>query len=57
MGNPENKDGWERLELIGRLLAEKANTLRTKIDCSEVSLRLVSAQPDLPAEPCRVPAA
>lgn len=48
VGNPENKDGWARLESIGRLLAEKANTLRTKIDCSEVPLRLVSAQPELP---------
>jgi len=48
LGNPENKEGWERLASIGRLLAERTKAVMDKIDCAEVPLRLTHAQPELP---------
>lgn len=48
IANPNNSDGWARLEHVAQKLAEKADDLRKKIDCSELKLRFAHAQPSLP---------
>ena len=48
IGNPDNSDGWARLENVAKKLAEKAHTLHKTIDCSEMKLRLTYLQPELP---------
>lgn len=48
LGNPENKEGWDRLASVGHLLAGRAKELMDKIDCAEATLRLTHAQPELP---------
>lgn len=48
IGNPNNSDGWERLEDVAKKLAEKAHELHKTIDCSEMKLRFSYSQPELP---------
>lgn len=47
-GNPENKEGWERTESIGRLLAILAKGVYNRITCSELPLAIRSSSPTLP---------
>lgn len=49
IGNPEGKEGWERTESVGRLLAVRAKGVANKITCGEATLRLTYAEPRLPA--------
>ncbi len=48
IGNPEGKEGWERTESVGRLLAVRAKGVANKITCGEATLRLSYAEPHLP---------
>ena len=47
-GNPEEKEGWERTESIGKLLAEFVKGAANKIECKEAKLHVAQARPALP---------
>ncbi len=46
--NPENKEGWERTESIGRLLAQRVSVAAEHIICGETPLHYASAERALP---------
>lgn len=48
IGNPEHKEGWERLESVGRLLAVRAKAIANRITCGEAILHVGYATPTLP---------
>lgn len=46
--NPEDKEGWERTESIGRLLAIRTKEVANRIDCGEASIHIGFSTPTLP---------
>lgn len=47
--NPENKEGWERVESIGRLLAERAKAVANDMTFRDVALKANLREVALPA--------
>jgi len=48
IGNPENKDGWERTESVGRLLARRAHEIAQEVSYGETTLSLTRSTVPLP---------
>ncbi len=46
--NPEGKQGWDRTESIGRLLAIRVKEVANRVPCGEATLRIAAAAPTLP---------
>ncbi|MFP4500216.1 MAG: neutral/alkaline non-lysosomal ceramidase N-terminal domain-containing protein [Candidatus Hydrogenedentota bacterium] len=46
--NPEDKAGWDRTESIGRLLAIRVKEVANKMLCGPATLRVATAEPELP---------
>ena len=46
--SPEGKSGWGRTESIGRLLAERVKGIANTITCTDATLHVGYATPDLP---------
>jgi len=47
-GNPGKKEGWERTQSIGELLAVEVKAVANDIHCAELPLHIGYAEPELP---------